>query len=179
MSSLEKILRLSAPPEPSEPDRIRSLTQAVTVALTTACEASDPCEAAKMTLAARKLAGELSDLLYTEGMAREPADVRISASVSEQSKERTHVADANSSVMEDLASGQGTVFLAAPPPGSQDIPMHHAPFTGTHSHAHSVTMTHGHDHSHQDDNSHGSPVHGNNAGQKAWAAKGQSRRMDY
>jgi hypothetical protein len=176
-SALEKILRLTAPPEESEPDRIRSLTQAVTVALTMACEASDPCEAARMTLAARKLAGELSDLLYTEGMAREPADVRIVASAPRPDK--THVADASSSVMEDLASGQGVVFLAAPPPGSQDIPMHHAPFTGTHSHAHSVTMAHGHDHSHQDDNSHGSPVHGNNAGQKAWAAKGQSRRMDY
>lgn len=82
-------------------------------------------------------------------------------------------ADGEPPVLAQLCAGEAWVMLAAPP-SPQDIPMGHAPFTGTHAHAHSVTMTHGHDHSHQGDNLHGSQTHGNNAGgQKAWAAKGQ------
>jgi hypothetical protein len=77
-------------------------------------------------------------------------------------------------VLAQLCNGEAWVMLAKGPPEQQDIPMHHAPFNGTHEHAHSVSMTHGHPHSHAGDNSHGSQSHGNNAGgQKAWAAKGQ------
>ena len=77
-------------------------------------------------------------------------------------------------VLAQLANGEAWVQLAAAPANQGDIPMHHAPFRGTHEHAHPVTMTHGHAHSHDGDSSHGSQAHGNNAGQKAWAAKGEA-----
>jgi hypothetical protein len=249
MSSLDKVLRLSAQPQSPEPDGVRELSQAVALALTMACDTSDPQEAARMTLAARKLAAELSGMLGREKISVEsriaaaapvlagevicavagdgenfqlavltqaqrdryattgvalsggaypiPDKGHLAAAVAryKQGAHAGHSAGSIKShilkrakalgvsvsltVMEDLASGEASVFLAAPPAGGNDIPMHHAPFTGTHEHAHSVTMTHGHAHSHQDDNSHGSPVHGNNAAQKAWAAKGQSARRDW
>lgn len=75
-------------------------------------------------------------------------------------------------VLLQLSSGEAYVVLAAAPTG--DIPMQHAPFTGSHAHAHAVSMVHGHDHSHMGDNMHSGQMHGANAGQKAWAAKGES-----
>ncbi len=251
MSALAKVLRLSGETKDSEPDNIRSLMQAISLTLTTACESPDPCEAARMTFAARELSAELSGLLYPDGMDDGSAETRIAAAVPVYAgetisastgdveymqlavltqaqrdryattgvalaggaypipdkghlsaaiaryKQGAHAGHSASSIkshilkrakalgvsvslsaMEDLACGQGTIFLAAAPPG--DIPMHHAPFTGSHEHAHSVTMTHGHAHSHQGDNMHGGQGHGNNAsGQKSWAAKGQSSRPDY
>lgn len=63
------------------------------------------------------------------------------------------------------------------------VPMSHGPINGSHSHAHTVTMTHEHEHTHAGDNSHGGSVHGSNAGQKSWAAKGSagwaSHRQDW
>lgn len=77
------------------------------------------------------------------------------------------------SALEMLRDGEAGLFLAAPPHGDQDIPMHHAPFTGTHSHAHVTTMAHGHAHSHSGDNDHRGNMHGSNQKEKSWAPKGQ------
>jgi hypothetical protein len=76
-------------------------------------------------------------------------------------------------VLAQLVEGEAWVMLAKAP-DDKGIPMHHAPHHGTHSHAHSVTMTHDHEHSHAGDGEHAGPAHGNNFGQKAWAAKGEA-----
>jgi hypothetical protein len=82
-------------------------------------------------------------------------------------------------VLAQIRDGEATVFLAAPPPGDQDIPMHHAPFTGKHHHAHETTMAHGHDHEHHGDSEHAGSVHGKNPKEKAWPNKGESDRYRY
>jgi len=117
---------------------------------------------------------------YKQGkFAGHPASVVKSHILKHARRLGTEVDLAAPSLLNKFRDGEAAVFLAAPPPGAQDIPMHHAPFTGTHSHAHSVSMVHGHDHSHQGDNMHGGGAHGSNAAsQKSWAAKGQSPR-DY
>jgi hypothetical protein len=81
---------------------------------------------------------------------------------------------AATAVLGQLQSGDAWVMLAAAPAGQQGIPMHHAPFSGTHTHAHKVSMTHDHEHTHVNDSQHDGTVHGSNAGQKAWAAKGEA-----
>jgi hypothetical protein len=77
-------------------------------------------------------------------------------------------------VLAQLRDGEAWVAFAGAPGGDKDIPMSHAPHHGTHSHAHSVTMTHEHAHTHAGEGEHAGPAHGNNFGQKAWAAKGEA-----
>jgi hypothetical protein len=81
-------------------------------------------------------------------------------------------------VLSQIRDGEATVFLAAPPE-DQDVPMHHAPFTGKHRHAHETTMAHGHDHEHHGDSDHAGSVHGKNPKEKAWPNKGESRHHDW
>lgn len=120
---------------------------------------------------------------YKEGkLAGHPASVVKAHILKHARRLGVEVSLTAAPVLAQIRDGEATVFLAAAPPSDVGgVPMHHAPFNGTHSHAHTVMMTHGHEHSHAGDSSHSSAMHGQNPGQKAWTPKGQasSSRYDY